>query len=43
MDHLGFQIEDRYHHEQTVSGLAPARYTVRCRRVRPTPPPFSDL
>ncbi len=43
MEHLGFQVEQRYEHEQTVSGLAPARYTVRCRRVGPTPPPFSDL
>jgi tRNA (mo5U34)-methyltransferase len=43
MEHLGFQIEKRYEHDQNVSGLAPARYTVRCRRVGPTPPPFSDL
>lgn len=43
MEHLGFRIEGREHHEQHVSGLQPARYTVRCRRVAPTPPPFSDL
>jgi hypothetical protein len=43
MEHLGFQIEARHEHEQPVAGLEPARYTVRCRRVGPTPPPFSDL
>ncbi len=43
MEHLGFGIEERYEHEQPVSGLAPARYTVKCRRIAPTPPPFSDL
>lgn len=43
MEHLGFQIEARYKHEQNVPGLSPARYTVKGRRVRPTPPPFSDL
>ena len=43
VEHLGFRIEKRVTHEQDVAGLAPARYTVRGRRVRPTPPPFSDL
>lgn len=43
IEHLGFRIEERVHHQQPVTGLAPARYTVRCRRVQPTPPPFSDL
>lgn len=43
MEHLGFEVEERISHEQEVAGLAPARYTVRCRRVGPTPAPFSDL
>jgi tRNA (mo5U34)-methyltransferase len=43
MEHLGFRIEDRFQHEQDVTGLQTARYTVRGRRVAPTPPPFSDL
>jgi tRNA (mo5U34)-methyltransferase len=43
MEHLGFRIEARSDHDQNVSGLAPARYTVRGHRVAPTPPPFSDL
>lgn len=43
MEHLGFQIEGRRQRVLPVPGLAPARYTVRCRRVGPTPPPFSDL
>jgi len=45
MDHLGFAIEERVVWEQTgvAGGLEPARYTVRGRRVRPTPAPFTDL
>lgn len=43
MEHLGFEIEARYEFGQDVSGLAPSRYTVKGRRVRPTPPPFTDL
>ena len=43
MEHLGFEIEARYSHEQKVAGLQTARYTVRGRRVVATPPPFSDL
>ncbi len=42
MEHLGFRIEERITREQNVAGLEPARYTVRCKRVRPTPPPFSE-
>lgn len=43
VEHLGFRIEKRVTHQQNVAGLAPARYTVCCRRVRPAPPPFSEL
>lgn len=43
MEHLGFVIEQRAIQEQEVPGLAPARYVVSCRRVRPSPAPFSDL
>ncbi len=44
MEHLGFAVEDRCIWEQpsVTGGIEPARYTVRCRRVRPTPPPFSE-
>jgi tRNA (mo5U34)-methyltransferase len=40
MEHLGFTIEARYEHEQNVTGLQTARYTVRGRRVAPTPDPW---
>lgn len=44
MDHLGFTIEKRSIWEQPgVVGLAPARYTVRCRRIKPTPAPFTEM
>ena len=43
IEHLGFKIEARHRHEQNVTGLQTARYTVRGRRVAATPPPFSDL
>lgn len=43
MEHLGFEIDGCVQHEQNVSGLQTGRYTVRGRRVAPTPPPFSDL
>ena len=45
MEHLGFTIEKRATWEQpgVAAGLEPARYTVRCRRIRPTPAPFTEL
>ncbi len=44
MEHLGFAVEDRVVWEQPgiTGGIEPARYTVRCRRVKPTPPPFTE-
>jgi tRNA (mo5U34)-methyltransferase len=42
VEHLGFKVEQRVLHEQHVTGLEPARYTVKCRRVGPTPA-FDDL
>ena len=37
MEHLGFEIVGRATAEQDVTGFQQARYTVRGRRVRPTP------
>lgn len=40
VEHLGFEITGTATAEQKVGGFQPARYTVRGRRVRPTPDPF---
>jgi tRNA (mo5U34)-methyltransferase len=46
MEVLGFTVEDRVTWEQpggVTGGLEPARYTVRCRRVRPTPSSYMEM
>jgi tRNA (mo5U34)-methyltransferase len=40
IEHLGFEIIGRATAEQNVTGFQQARYTVRGRRVRPTPDPW---
>ncbi len=48
VEHLGFVVERRtivnhMPHDLQIPGLSQARYVARCRRVAPTPAPFSDL
>lgn len=46
MEELGFAVEDRSIWEQpggVTGGLEPARYTVRCRRIRPTPASYAEM
>ena len=48
VEHLGFVVERRTivnqsPHPLPIPSLSQARYAVRCRRVAPTPAPFSDL
>jgi tRNA (mo5U34)-methyltransferase len=40
VEHLGFEITGKAFADQNVQGFQPGRYTVRGRRVRPTPDPF---